>query len=221
MLPVTLTVGSLAAGNAALYAASQTPVSGTLLTLTGTAPDKPRKVLLTFGSEASARTLVVAGTNANGNQIQETLAVPSGGASTVATIQDFATVTSALPLGGGWTAAVTLGTSGVASSDWKIINAQMFGPTEVAFAVSVTGTVNWSIEICYTNPNANANQMGGAFGNSPTPPAVLAGPTGLTAQAVAAQGTINDPFYAWRLTVNSGTGSATVTAIEAGMAAVA
>jgi hypothetical protein len=221
MLPITLTVGPLVAGAAAFYAASATPVSGVPLTLTGAVPAVPRQVLLTYGNEASARTLVVTGTNASGNSIQETLAVPSGAGGTVATTQSFASVTSALPLGSGWTAAASLGTNGVASSDWKIINAQMFGPTEVAFAVSVTGTVNWSIELTYTNPNNNANQMGGAFGNDPIPVTVWAGPTGLTAQAVAAQGVINDPLYAWRLTLNSGSGTATATVLESGMAPLA
>jgi hypothetical protein len=221
MLPITLTVGPLVAGSATFYSASATPISGTPLTLTNAVPAVPRKVLLTFGSEASARTLVVTGTNGSGNPIQETLAVPSGGASTVSTVQDFASVTNALPLGGGWTAAASLGTSGVASSDWKIVNSQMFGPTEISFAVSVTGTINWSIELAYTNPNNNANAVGGAFGNYPTPVTVWAAASGLTSQTGAAQGTINDPIYAWRMTINSGTGTVTVTAIEAGMAAVA
>lgn len=221
MLPVTFTVGPLVAGVANLYVTSTTPVSGTPLTLTGSAPAVPRKVLLTFGNEASARTLVVTGTNASSNPIQETLAVPSGAGSTVSSTQDFASVTSALPLGGGWTAAATLGTSGVGSSQWQIVNSQMFGPTEIAFAVATSGTVNWSIEVCYTNPNNNYNAIGGAFGNYPTPVTVWAGPTGLTSQTGTAQGTINDPIYGWRATINSGTGSITVTAIEAGMAAVA
>jgi len=71
--------------------------------------DSPRRILLTFGVEGSARTLVLTGTNWSGLTITETLAVPSGAGATVASVLDYATLTSALPLGGGWTAAATLG----------------------------------------------------------------------------------------------------------------
>ena len=218
MIPITLTVGPLAGASANFFAVSATPTSGTPLTLAHTTPATPRRVLLTYGNEGSARTLVLTGTNADGNSIQETLAVPSGAGGTVATSQDFATLVSAMPLGGGWTAAMTLGTNVVASSPWKIINPVAWGPTEVAWNGVATGTVNWSIEITLDNPNNNANVMGSqALGNYPSVPNVITPITALTSQAASANGVYNDPFYAWRLTVNSGTGSVQVTALEAGM----
>lgn len=152
MLPTIVQVGPLAASNAALLAASQTPVSGTALTLTGSQPDVARRILLTFGNEASNRTLTLTGTNHTGNVISEVLAVASGATGTVQSQQDFLTVTSALPLGGGWTAAVTLGTSSVASSPWKVLNYN-FGPQETGISVVVNGTVTYTVEFTDDDPN--------------------------------------------------------------------
>ena len=83
MRPIVVSVGPLANASANNIATSQTPTSGTALTLNGSLVvsgvavlDKPRRVLLTYGNEASNRTLVVVGTNVSGNSITETLAVP-------------------------------------------------------------------------------------------------------------------------------------------------
>lgn len=218
MRPVTVTVGNLAAANAALLAASQTPVSGTPLTLTGTQPDQARRVLLTFGNEAAARTLVLVGTNGTGNPISETLSVPSGAAGTVYTIQDFATLLSATPGGGGWTAAATLGTNTIASSPWKLTNAVSMSPLELSFGGIVSGAVNWGIEYTYVELNANAYAIGSqALGNYPPLPVAYDHPT-LQNLDANGEGVLNDPIMGWRVKVNSGTGSVAVTAIEAGIA---
>ncbi len=219
-IPITLTVGPLATADADFFAVSATPTSGTALTLAATTPATPRRVLLTTGSEAAARTMRLTGTNADGNPIRETLVIPITTAGTVQSVQDFATLTEAMPLGGGWTAAMTLGTSGVASSPWKLANAQHQAQEAISWGGVVSGTVNWGIEYCMENPNDNQNQMGGALGNYPTPPfprtlSALSGETG------NADGSIASPIQAWRVVLNSGTGSVTVTAIEGGMAQAA
>ncbi len=215
--PISMTLGPYASANAALFAGSQTPVSGTALTLTGASADVPRAALLTFGSESAARQMLIVGTiNALGEQAQEILSVPTGGG-TVATIQNYLTVTKALPLGGGWTAAVTLGTVAANSGGWKFINAEAWGPTEVSFNVIATGTVNWSIVLTNTDINAADYQPGGPNGRAtPTINTYSAG-TGLSSQSGSAAGVVNDPFIAWKAVVNSGTGSVVVEAIEAGM----
>jgi hypothetical protein len=219
MIPISFTLGPLAAANPALYAASQTPVSGTALTLTGTTTPIPRQVLLTFGSEASPRTMAITGADLAGNILKETLSIPATSAGTVGTMQSFVSVTQALPAGGGWSNAVTLGTSGIASSPWKISNSPQFGPVEYAFQVIVTGTINWTIEVTLDNPNDNSNVMGSqALGNPAVPPTPF--PTGvatLTAQTASGLAWFTDPIRAWRATLNSGTGSIAVRAIEAGI----
>jgi hypothetical protein len=174
--------------------------------------------LVTFGNEASARTIVIAGTNADGNPIQETLAIPSGGGATAATVQDFATLTSILPLGGGWTAAATVGTDTVASSPWKLTNAQNQAVSEISISGVVSGTISWGIEYTYNNPNNNSNVIGSqVLGNDPIAPTpwTLAA---LTAQIGNADAAIDNPIAAWRAVILSGSGSVTITAIEGGIA---
>lgn len=216
MRPVVVTVGPLAAASANAIALSQTPTSGTALTLNGAlvtggvaVMDKPRRVLLTYGNEGSARTLVVTGTGRTGQVQSETLAVPSGAGGTVATVLDYATVTSLLPAGGGWTAAVTVGTNGVASTPWVYFDEWPIPATSIQCTVS--GTVNYTVQATLDDPN------------SPTNPVALTAVTwvsssdtavvGATATAQSNFGFV--PKYA-RVLLNSGTGSVTATFIQSG-----
>jgi len=203
-----VTVGPLAAANATLICASQIPQAGTPLTLSGQ-PDVARRVLVTYGSEAAARTLTISGTNVFGNPIRETLAIPSGAGGTIATQQDFASVTQVLDGGVTWTAAITVGTNAVGSSPWMGLNKE-FGQVQYSIAVFVNGTVSGTIEYTYDDPN---NSMG-------TGPAVarpIAAQAPLAAITANADATLNNVAYAWRLTLNSGSGSAQATCIQAGI----
>ena len=170
--------------------------------------DKPRQVLLTYGSEGSARTLKVVGTTFGGNPASETLAVPSGGSGTVATKLDYATVTSLTPLGGGWTAAVTVGTNGLAGSSWVFLDS--WAMPQVSLQVVVSGTVNYTIQQTLDDPNSPWSSV--------TPSAVnwVNSPD---SAAVAATGSIQSnyayvPSYT-RVVLNSGSGSLTFTVIQA------
>jgi hypothetical protein len=126
----------------------------------------------------------------------------------VATLQDFLTVTQLLPGGGGWTAAATVGTNGVASSPWKTVNKE-FGPTALSIGCVISGTVNYTVEYTYDDPN-------NTLGNGPAIPQPWSHAT-LVNKAVSADGIISSPIYAWRLTLNSGTGAVTATGIQAGI----
>ncbi len=210
--PQVVTVGPLAAANAALIVASATPVSGTPMTLTGSQPDKPRKILVTYGAEASGRTMKITGTNHSGNPISETLAIPSGGAGTVATTQDFATVTQVLPGGGGWSAAATVGTNSAASSPWQMLDTHL-NPMNVGIGVVVSGTANYTVEYTYDDPN----QTIAAAGSAPPTAWPLSALATKTANTDAPSAFANAGIFAWRLTLNSGSGSATATAIQSGL----
>lgn len=214
-----VTVGPLVASSANNIVTSVTPTSGTALTLTAgviakTIPDKPRRILVTFGNEASNRTIVLVGTNYWDQAITETLAIASGAGSTIGSVYDYKTITSITPLGGGWTAAATVGTSGIASSPWQMINKHI-SPINLELWATVTGTINYTIE--YT-PDDPSNV--GPFGNAPATPAVFSGPSGVTTKTGTADGQITWPIAAWRVTVNSNTNPATVTAggLQAGIA---
>lgn len=216
MRPIVVTVGPLVAASANNIAQSQTPTSGTALTLNGTLVsggvatlDTPRRVLLTYGNEASARTLVVTGTGRTGQTQSETLAVPSGGGGTVATVLDYKTVTSLMPAGSGWTAAATVGTNGVAGSAWVRLDQWPIPQTTIQCTVS--GTVNYTVQQTLDDPN------------SPTDPVALTAVTWIdSADTAVVGGTATKmsnfayvPVFA-RVLLNSGTGSVTATFAQSG-----
>lgn len=208
MRPISVTVGPLATANAALLASSATPVSGTPLTLLTNTLDVPRRIILTAGSEAAPRTLVLVGTNVNGDTIGETLTIPATSAAAYQSALDYKTVKSATPLGGGWTAAATLGTNTVASSRWIFLDSWGFAAT--ALQVSVSGTVNYTVEQTLDNPNNRA----------PLPVIAPAAVTWLPHPVLAGLAVTAQDNYAFapqmtRVTINSGTGSVTFTVIQA------
>ncbi len=215
-IPVVVALGPLASAVANWYVTSTTPTSGTALTLAHTTVLTARRVLATVGSEAAARTLRLTGTNADGNPIRETLTIPITSAGTYQSTLDFLTLDEAMPLGSGWSAAMTLGTSGVASTPWKLVNAQHQSMTSLTWGGVVSGTINWGIEYCLENPNDNMNTMGGALGNYPTTPTPRT-LTSLAAQTGNADGSLSPaPIAAWRGILNSGTGSVVITCLEGG-----
>ena len=101
---------------------SQTPAAGTPLLLNGTTGgvlDTGRRVLITAGSEAAQRTLLITGLNSQGAVISETLTIPATSAGTYATVRDYLVVTS-IVASANFTAAVTVGTSATGSTAWHI-----------------------------------------------------------------------------------------------------
>ena len=224
-IPQIVTV-KLAAASANNICLSQTPVSGTALVIAGSAAsggvatlDAQRRVLVTYGNEGSARTMVISGTNGAGFKISETVAIPSGGSGTVATLQDFLTLTTGLPAGGGFTAAVTVGTNTVGSSPWKNLSGHVTpGNTQIACVVS-GAAVNYQVEVTsdsLVEPLTTTVAGAPAGPNGPTVPV----PTPMLAlanQPVNNSVLVTAPVQAWRLTVNSGTGSVTATGIQAGL----
>lgn len=216
MRPIVVTVGPLAAASANAIALSQTPTSGTALTLNGALVtagvailDTPRRVLLTFGNEAGARTMVVTGTGRTGQVQSETLAVPSGGASTVATVLDYKTVTSLVPAGGGYTAAVTVGTNGIAASEWVRLDQWPIPQTTIQCVA--TGTVNYSVQQTLDDPNSPTN---------PVLPTAVTWSDALDTAVVAATASkwssfAYAPVFA-RVLLNSGTGAVVTTFAQSG-----
>ena len=216
MANLTQDTVALANANAAAIVASNTPAGAGNLTIVGGSPftmDAPRRVRVTFGVEATARLIQFFGTDRNGNAINETLTVPSGAGGTADTQQDFATVTR-VAVFAAWSAAMTVGTSPVGSSAWKSVN-QQITPVQIGLAVVVSGTVNYTVEYTYEDPNAATMGMSFANGVAPTPFPL----TALAAQTTSKDSNITWPIRAYRLTVNSSTspGQATLNAVPAGM----
>jgi hypothetical protein len=209
MRPIVVTVGPLAGASAANLVASVTPTSGTPLTLLTNTLDMPRRILLTYGSEGAARTLVITGTGITGQTQSETLAVPSGAAGTVASVLDYATITSALPLGSGWTAAATLGTSTIAGSAWIMLDS--WALPEVSLQCTVNGTVNYTVQQTLDDPNSISNPVALSavtWVNSADTAVVAATATAQSNYAYA-------PVFT-RVLLNSGSGSVVYTVSQAG-----
>lgn len=212
MRPIIVTVGPLAAASANNIALSQTPTSGTALTLNGALVsggvavlDLPRRVLLTYGSEGAARTLVVTGTDFYGMTISETLSIASGAAGTASTVLDYKTITSLVPAGGGWTAAVTVGTATIASS--RPVFLDTAGWPNVMLQITVSGTVNYTIQQSADDPNV-VGLANVAWQSHPE--------TAVVASAISVQTNYFFPPFVTRILLNSGSGTCTYTITQSG-----
>lgn len=196
-----------AAGN---FAIDGVDASGGVATL-----DTQRRLLLTFAADETGHTFTIIGANDTGEPIKTTVAGAAAG--TVAVPIDFKTVTQ-FSSNAATTGNVSLGTNTVGSSPWAIF-ADTLPTPNISFGVEVTGTVNYSVE--YTqdpiSPDPAAPQSAIALGpNSPNPLAVAY--TGLSALAVNANQSFSFVVRGWRLTINSGTGTAVCTGRQAGLA---
>ena len=222
MIRQIVTVGPLAAAVANYFVTSVTPTSGQVLTLahTGAPSGVPQRIQAAYGNEASARTLTLTGKNYAGLTITEVLAIPSGSSGTATSLQDFATLTRAQAGGGAWTAAMTLGTCNIASSPWQKITEHVT-PVNLSINCVINGTVNYTIETTNDDldPPACMSTNGAPFGPAgPIPPICTPFPNAVAdGVAINQVAPITLPANAWRLTLNSGAGSVTATAIQSGI----
>lgn len=173
-------------------------VSGGVATL-----DTPRRIRITSGGNDSGITFTIIGTNYFGNSLSETITGPN--ATTADTTQDFATVTSVTHTGS-VAGTVTVGTNGVGSTPWY--NLDPFTDTfNVGIGVVVSGTVNFTVQ--YTYDDANAPYTG----TFPTAFDLSA----LASKTANTDGTLTNPCWGVRLTINSGTGTAKIVVIQVGI----
>lgn len=205
-----LIVMKLAAASANNIAVSQTIGGAGNLTLNGSAVtagvatlDVPRRVLITSGGTDTGITFTVVGTGSNGLALSETITGGSSG-TPVFTNHDFATVTK-VSTSGAAASTVTVGTNGIGSSV-PVIMDTMVNPASYGAAVTVTGTVNYTVEMSYDDfaPLFDLNA------NTPTWFAA----SGFSSQTTSQNGTIAGPCTMIRLTVNSGTGTASLKLIK-------
>lgn len=167
--------------------------------------DTARRVLITSGGNDTSITFTITGTDVNGLPISEAVTGASGAAA--ASALDYATVTSIKPSGAVAT-TVTVGTNGVASRmvrmDDYAANAQ------VALQVTVSGTVNYSIQTSMDDPGwlySGITPQAMTWVDSSDSAVVSATATKSSTFAVA-------PLFV-RILLNSGTGTATLTVRQA------
>lgn len=210
MLPkiVNKTLAAASSNNIALSqslgAAGNLLINGSAATGGVATLDKQRRVIITSAGNDSGLTWTVTGTDTTGNSVTDTFA--GGNVAAAQSNRDFKTITK-IAGSAATAAAVTAGTNGVGSSPWTMLSME-HSPTNTSVAVTVTGTVNYTVEYTYD-----------PYWDLPaTVPFPTVFPHGtLNALAVTADGILPNPTSGVRITVNSGTGTARMTVVEAGI----
>jgi hypothetical protein len=221
MRPRTVTVGPLALADDDNIFTSATPsgagnitLAGDLVTGTVATMDTPRRVLLTTGSDESSKTLILTGTNRDGQVISETFTGASLNATTTASGYDYATVTS-VHVSAAFTGALKVGTNGVGSTRWLQLNFDA-QPFNVGIAVEVTGTVNYTVQSTYDEIMGHYDPGGiNPIWVTPGVPVTFDDPVGGSIASDEFQ--LLTPVNAVRVTLNSGSGSISAVIIQAGI----
>lgn len=212
MRPIVVTVGALASASANNIATSQTPLAAGNLTLNGALVsggvatlDKARRVLFTpAGAEATNSTIwTVYGTDWNGAVVSETVAGVNN-PSTTYTVYDYKTVTR-IAVNKAQAGAVTVGTNGIASS--RPINLDVWANAPTAIQVTVSGTANYTVQQTLDDLNS-VGYTSATWVNHPDT-------TNLVAATATAQGNYAYLPQWTRITLNSGTGTVTMTVVQA------
>ena len=168
--------------------------------------DVARRVLFTSAGDDSANTATVTGTDFAGLPISETKALAN--ATTAYTELDFLTVTS-ITTAAAIATTVTVGTNGVASSQWATFDPYA-GTAPIAIQATVSGTVNFTIQQTLDDPNSTSNAVARSSVTWVAHPDSAVASATATAQANYAY----PPAYA-RVLLNSGTGTVKATFIQA------
>lgn len=205
---------SLVASAATGIATSQSGTALTALTLNGSlvttgvatldSGGASRRVIITSAGDDSTHTFTIVGTDRYGRAQTEVLTGANGVAQS---LHDFKTVTSITPTQN-TTSTVTAGTNGVGSSDPWIIDA-FANPQDLGAAVTVSGTVTYTVEESY-------DDLAPAWDLANNTYTFFADPT-FNARAVNTNGVLSGPYTMIRLTINSGTGSATFRGVQGGL----
>jgi hypothetical protein len=222
MRAVTITK-ALAAASANGIALSQSLAGNGALTLNGADAsggvatlDTQRRVLITSAGNDSGVTWTLIGTDETGNPIKDQFV--GGNVAAVQSNFDFLTITSIT--GSAATAStVTVGTNTVGSSPWHLMDNFIPTPNLGIDMVLVSGAGNASFEYTYeavlakVSPNGANAPIG--FAAVLPPAVVVASP--LSNLTTTKDGSLNQPINAYRLTINSGTGTWRTTVIQSGV----
>lgn len=213
MRTVQVSVGPLAAASAtdlrtaaSISVAGGVTLNGALVSGGVATLDKPRRILFTSSGNDSGITFTVTGTTFAGNAASET--VTGGNATTATTVLDYATVTS-ITASGASAGTVSIGTSGVAGSQWARLD--MWTTGFVSIQTNVTGTVNYTIQQTLDDPNDPDFPTSLASVNwiNSNDPAVVSATTSQQSNYIFT------PKFA-RILLNSGTGSVTAIFAQTG-----
>lgn len=222
-LPKTAAVGPALTSSANNICLSQTPAGAGNLILNGslvvngvaildsnvlTAPPTSQRILFTpAGAEATNATVwTVTGTDWNGNAVTEAIKGVNNPA-TAQSLYDYSTVTQ-IAVNKAQAGAVTVGTNGVGSS--RPIFLDTFAPAPTSLQVDVTGTVNATVQQSLDDPNSiSGGYASVTWINHPD--------NNLVGLVGAVQGNYAYIPRMVRVLLNSGSGSVSLTVIQADM----
>jgi hypothetical protein len=173
--------------------------------------DVARQVILTSGGNDTGDIFTITGTDWANTPITEQLAGASGAAAT--SLLSYKTIES-ISSNGALATTVTIGTNTVADSPWIMFDPYA-GTAPISLQVTVSGTVNYTVYQTLDNPTALDNL---AIYNRPDLVTWVAHPDSALAGATAtAQGNYAYLPAFCKVRLNSGSGSVTLTAIQAGI----
>jgi hypothetical protein len=206
--PITASIGPLVAQSANNIALSQTPGAAGALTLNGSLVSGGVAVIgnhqfITITTTDSTHTFTITGATSTGSLLTE---VVTGNGTSVTSLLSYTTVSS-IVISGAATGAVTVGTSGTGATSWVRLDEWASPP--VGIQCDVTGTVNYTVQSTYDDPN------------SPTNPVSVSAITWIATNdtnAVNATGAVQTnflftPTYV-RTLLNSGSGSVAMKVIQ-------
>lgn len=218
MNPVIATV-TMTASNAVGIAALQAVAGAGNATLTASpvSLSPPRRVIVASdGAGDTTQTVTIYGTSASGSKIQETLTLT--GTNAVQSKFDYATVTREA-ISAAMAGNFSSGTNGVGSTQWFCPSREMT-PFNLSIAINSPSGTNVSIEHTYDDPNAIDNTLGYGTGtvapNSAIPPVSFADSVINNVNGIV-DNSYTVPFFAFRMVVQSGTGTATMYAVQSGI----
>lgn len=166
--------------------------------------DKARRVIITSGGNDTGITFALAGTDINGAAQSETITGASGGAAS--SVLSYKTVTS-IRTSGAVATTVTVGTNGVAESQWVRFD-DYAANAQTTIAAVVSGTVNYDIQTSMDDPNDYAS----AIYQNPSGATWIASLDTAVVGATATKSSYFTYTPLWaRVLLNSGTGTVTVT----------
>lgn len=179
---------------------------GTNVTVYATATEaNPSQVSLTSASDNSAVTFTVYGFNASGQPLTETLLGPGAGA-TVLTQNYWSAVTQVSASAA--ITAVSVGNSASAATPWIVVD-YLQEPFNVGLQVTLSGTVNYSVQATADDPFGSPPNFA-----TPTLNAFFVPVMPLVGANTPQLANLTVPCRAVRLITNSGTGTATITAVQ-------
>lgn len=208
MRPITATIGPLTAQSANNIALSQTPGAAGPLTLNGSLVSGGAAVIgnhqfITITTSDSTHSFTIVGATSTGALLTETV---TGNGTSATSLLAYSKVSS-ITISGAATGAVTVGTSGIGTTSWVRLDEWASPP--VGIQCDVVGTVNYTVQSTYDDPN------------SPTNPVSVSAMTWITTNdtnAVGATGSVQTnflftPTYV-RVLLNSGSGSVSMKVIQ-------